>query len=209
MPIKPDREYRTITQNFDLGDEENEFRVSGYASTFDSYVLWTDPETNIDYSERISPQAFDGADMSDVIMQFDHSGRVYARTSNDTLQVYTDDHGLAIKADLSTTQPARDFFTEIKTGLLPQMSFAFTVAQDHYERDTHTRVIDKFKKIYDVSAVSFPANPNTEINASYRDYFNGVIEAEKAERLETEQRIKQEIDKAMKLYEYTKTKGGK
>ena len=208
MPIKPDREYRTITQEFRLSDEENEYRVNGYASTYDTYTLWTDPETGIDFNERISPQAFDGADLSDVIMQFDHQGKVFARTSNNTLTVYADEHGLAVKADLSTTRAAREFFEEIRTGLLPQMSFAFTVAQDHYERDTHTRVIDKFRKIYDVSAVSFPANPNTEIGASYRDYFHGEMEKEQAERLEAEERAKAAIDKAMKLYEYAKVKGG-
>lgn len=208
MPIKNDREYRTIAQDFNLGDEENEYRVSGYASTFDTYTLWHDPDTGIDYQERISPQAFDGADMSDVIMQYDHNGKVFARTSNDTLTLYCDEHGLAVRADLSSTPASREFFQEIKSGLLPQMSFAFTVAQDHYERDTHTRVIDKFRKIYDVSAVSFPANPNTEIGASYRDYFHGEMEKEKAERLEREARAKAEIDKAMKLYEYEKIKGG-
>lgn len=68
------------------------------------------------------------------------------------------------------------------------MSFAFTVAEDHYDKATHTRVIDRIAKVYDVSPVSFPANPSTELSVSTRDYFNGVIEAEKAERLEREKR---------------------
>ena len=66
------------------------------------------------------------------------------------------------------------------------MSFAFTVAEDHYDKATHTRVIDRIAKVFDVSPVSFPANPTTELGVSTRDYFNGVIEAEKAERLERE-----------------------
>ena len=77
---------------------------------------------------------------------------------------------------------------DIKVGNYPKMSFAFTVAKDHYDRATHTRIVDKIAKVFDVSPVSFPANPTTELSVSTRDYFNGVIEAEKAERLEREKR---------------------
>lgn len=79
-------------------------------------------------------------------------------------------------------------YEDIETGNYQQMSFSFVVAEDHFDKDTKTRVIDRIKKVYDISAVSFPANPGTEIGISYRDYFNGVIEAEKAERLEAEKR---------------------
>ena len=71
------------------------------------------------------------------------------------------------------------------------MSFAFTVAEDHYDKATHTRIIDRVAKVFDISPVSFPANPGTELSVSTRDYFNGVIEAEKAERLEREKRERQ------------------
>ena len=73
---------------------------------------------------------------------------------------------------------------EIKAGNYPKMSFAFTVESDHYDRASHTRVIDRIAKVYDISPVSFPANPGTELSA--RDYFDGGSEAEKAERLERE-----------------------
>ena len=66
------------------------------------------------------------------------------------------------------------------------MSFAFTVAEDHYDKATHTRVIDRIAKVFDVSAVSFPANPNTSLSIATRSFFDGVIEGEKAERLERE-----------------------
>ena len=68
------------------------------------------------------------------------------------------------------------------------MSFAFRVADDEYDKETHTRIIKRIAKVFDVSPVSFPANPTTELSVSTRDYFNGVIEAEKAERLEAEKR---------------------
>jgi hypothetical protein len=182
MPIKSDREYRSLVS---FQAQENEpYTVRGYASTFEPYVLLS--FDGVDYSERIDSRAFDNADMSDVIMQYNHEGRVFARQSNGTLELSIDAHGLAVKADLSSTAGSRDLFEEIRTGLTTKMSFAFTVDSDHYEAETHTRVIDRIAKVYDVSAVSIPANPGTDISA--RSYFDGVIEAERAERLEREAR---------------------
>ncbi len=192
MPIKSDREYRSLVS---FQAQENEpYTVRGYASTFEPYVLLS--YDGIDYKERIEPTAFDKADMSDVIMQYNHEGRVFARQSNGTLQLSIDNHGLAIKADLSSTAGSRDLFEEIRTGLTTKMSFAFTVESDHYESETHTRVIDQIAKVYDVSAVSIPANPGTDISA--RSYFDGVIEAERAERLRREAR-EAEIEEIRKL----------
>lgn len=178
------REYRSI----DLLpiEGESEFKVKGYASTFDPYVLFS--QDGIDYSERIEPTAFDEADLSDVVFRVDHIGRVYARSSAGTVEVWHDKHGLGTTADLSKTQAARELFADIEAGNYPKMSFAFTVAKDHFDKATHTRVIDRIAKVFDVSPVSFPANPNTELSVSTRDYFDGVIEAEKAERLEREER---------------------
>ena len=182
--MKDNREYRSM--DLKPFDEEQEYRVSGYASTFDPYVLFT--QDGVDYSERIEPTAFDEADLSDVVFRIDHVGRVYARSSAGTVEVWHDDHGLGMSADLGKTQQARDLFADIEAGNYPKMSFAFTVAEDHYDKATHTRVIDRIAKVFDVSPVSFPANPGTELCVSTRDYFNGVIEAEKAERLEREAR---------------------
>ena len=181
------REYRTMALTIP-DSEENRYTVEGYASTFDPYVLLT--VDGIDYSERIEPTAFDGADLSDVVFRVDHEGSVYARSSAGTVSVWADEHGLATRADLSRTQKARELFADIEAGNYPQMSFAFVVADggDHYDSATHTRVIQRIAKVFDVSPVSFPANPNTELSVSTRDYFDGVIEAEKAERLERERR---------------------
>lgn len=185
--MKTNREYRTMelrlapTEN---ETEEKSYLVEGYASTFEPYVLFTSDGT--DYSERIEPTAFEGADLSDVVFRVDHEGPVYARTSAGTVELWTDEHGLGQKTDLGRTQRARDLFADIEAGNYPQMSFAFTVADEHYDKATHTRVIEKIAKVFDVSAVSFPANPTTELSIATRDYFNGVIEAEKAERLERE-----------------------
>lgn len=189
MPSK-EREYRSMELRIVSTDgNEPSFFVEGYASTFQPYVLMS--VDGVDYSERIEPTAFDGADLSDVVFRVDHAGRVYARTSAGTVQLWTDKHGLAQRTDLSKTQAARELFADIEAGNYPKMSFAFTVAEDHFDQATHTRVIDRIAKVYDVSPVVFPANPTTELSVSTRDYFNGVIEAERAERLEAERRERQ------------------
>ena len=180
MPVKNDREYRAA-QPFEARDEE--MIVEGYASTFEPYVLWR--EGDVEVREQIDPHAFDNADMTDVIMQYDHEGRVFARQSNGTLQLSVDDHGLKIRADLSKTEGARQLYEDIKSGMITQMSFAFSIADDEYDKKQHLRSIRSVRRVYDVSAVSIPANPGTEIAA--RSYFDGVIEAERAERLAAEE----------------------
>ena len=183
--MKPNREYRTMELRIQQPESEApSFMVEGYASTFSPYVLASIDGT--DYSERIEPTAFDDADLSDVVFRVDHEGPVYARTSAGSVELWTDEHGLGQRTDLGGTQRARDLFDDIAAGNYPQMSFAFSVAEDHYDKATHTRIIDRIAKVYDVSAVSFPANPTTELSVATRDYLNGVTEAEKAERLERE-----------------------
>ena len=160
---------------------DTDYYVEGYATTFDDpYVLWE--YDGVQYKEVIDHHALDGADLSDVIMQYDHGGRVFARTGkSNTLLIEPQEHGLFMAADLSKTEQARSMHEDIAAGLVTKMSWAFTVQEDSYDRDTHTRRILKIRKVYDVSAVSFPANPSTDISA--RSWLDGVIEAEKAERL--------------------------
>lgn len=186
--MNDNREYRNMELRIvpRQEGEEPSFFVEGYASTFEPYVLMT--KDGVDYSERIEPTAFEGADLSDVVFRVDHVGRVYARTSAGTVELWTDEHGLAQRTNLGMTAAAREVYADIAAGNYPKMSFAFTVAEDHYDKATHTRIIDRIAKVYDVSPVVFPANPTTELSVSTRDYFNGVIEAEQAERLAAEER---------------------
>ena len=181
MPSNDNREYRS----FDLTPSQGqEYIVEGYASTFAPYVLWE--EDGVQYMERIDPHAFDECDMSDVVYRVDHTGPVYARTSNGSLTTGPDNHGLAFRADLSRTASGRAHHEDVKAGLYPKASFCFTVREDSYDRETHTRTVKKIAKLYDVSPVSFPANPGTDVSA--RACLDGVIQAEKAERLEAERR---------------------
>ena len=150
-------------------DAERQYIVEGYATTFDSpYLLWTDQMTGTEYREIISRAALEGADMSDVLMLYNHGGRVLARTGNGSLSLAPDEHGLRIRADLSLTQAARDMYADISSGLITQMSWAFDVKVSEYDRETHTDKILRIGKVYDVSAVACPANEQTEISARAR-----------------------------------------
>ena len=179
-----DREYRSMDMTI-LEGEEKKYMVEGYASTFEPYTLWT-TEDGVEIKEQISPDAFAETDFSDVVFRIDHEGPVFARTSNGLVSLGVDEHGLKTRIDLSKTEKARGIFEDIAAGMYPQMSFAFTVEREAWDRETHTRHVEKIGKLYDVSAVSFPANPGTEIGVSLRDRINGEIEAETAERLEAE-----------------------
>ena len=122
------------------------------------------------------------------------------------MKVGFDEHGLFDEADLSKTAKARGLFEDIAAGNYPKQSFAFIVKEDEFDRKTRTRTIKKISKVFDVSPVSFPANPTTELDIATRDYFNGVIEMEKAERLESEKRekAKQLLELKLKMIERTK-----
>ncbi len=182
MPIKQNREYRNIEQPFDVNPAkkriQSDYYIEGFATTFDKpYLLYE--FDGVKYYEVIDRHALDEADMSDVIMQYDHSGRVRARTSNGTLGLEPVDYGLFTYADLSQSSAAKELYEDIKSGLVTKMSWAFTIADDEYDKATHTRIIKKVKKVYDVSAVSIPANDATEISA--RSFVDGVIERERQE----------------------------
>lgn len=196
MAIRDNREYRNIPM-FEVraaGEgEEKSYSVEGYASTFEPYVLWE--YDGVKYYEQIDPRAFDECDMSDVIFCKDHEGTVFARTKNKTIDLSVDEHGLKCKVDLSKTTAAREMYEEIDAEMYTQMSFAFTVEEDSYNNETHTRTILKIKKLYDVSAVSFPANPGTDISVATRTRLDGFIEEERAERLAEEERKKEAIAK--------------
>ena len=196
--MSKEREYRNMTFEVRKDGAEPSFLVEGYASTFEPYkLIEIDGE---DYNERIEPTAFYEADMSDVVYRIDHEGRVFARSSAGTIKLDIDERGLHHITDLSKTSGAREHFEDIEAGLYPQMSFAFTVGEDHYDAESRTRIIDRIDKVFDISAVSFPANPNTEIHV--RDYFNGEIEAVKAaeaERQKAEEERRSDLERRKNL----------
>lgn len=195
------RSYRNM-ESFEIRAAEPEAKqVEGYATVFDvryelfSYDNWNGYRVHV--MEEVDRNAFAECDMSDTIMQYNHEGRVFARVSNDTLTVRPDTRGLFVSADLGGTELGRQLYEEIKGGYTNKMSFGFTVAKDERteQRDdenkeiTVIRKILKISRLWDVSAVSIPANDATDISA--RSYCDGVIEELKQELLRAEAREKQ------------------
>lgn len=191
MPAKNDREYRA----FEVRADEEKKAVQGYATTFNqAYTLYSDNEYEV--REIINENAFDECDVSDVIMQYNHEGRVFARNTNGTLTLTIDKpNGLLINADLGGTELGAQVYEEIKGGYTDKMSMGFKVdrSADVWTRETidgreiETREINKISKLYDVSAVSIPANGNTSIEAvSVRALVDGVIDELRAERLKAD-----------------------
>lgn len=199
------RSYRNMV-NFEVREaDEGDMIAEGYATTFDepyelfSYDNWNGYRVHV--LEQVAREAFDDTDMSDTIMQYNHEGRVFARVSNQTLKLRTDSHGLHVEADLSGTEIGRQLYEEIKGGYTNRMSFGFTVSKDSRteERDdenkeiTVLRTITGISRLWDVSAVSIPANDGTAISA--RSWCDGVIAelTEEFRKAEEKERQKQRI----------------
>lgn len=199
------RQYRRNDAHPELSAVENseEKRVVGHACTFNEpYMLYRNKSGSVEVWEQIDPAAFSQCDMSDVIMQFDHSGRVLARTRNGTLKLTPDSTGLAVEADLTRSALGPGVYEDIKNGILDRMSFGFSVRADKREETTNEfgnikllRTITDVGKLFDVSVVSIPANDGTDISA--RSYCDGVIAELEAERLEVQK--KERRKKALKL----------
>lgn len=212
MPAKPhERQYRSLLTPLapvSAGAEkrfDTDYYVEGYASTFnDPYMLYKDFD-GIEVWEVIDPDAFADADMSDVIYLYDHEGRVFARQSNGTLVVEPQLHGLFVAADLGSTSSSRSIYEDIAAGLITRMSWAFDPDWDSieeiYDEDEHkfTSIIHRVRKVYDVSCVSLPADPNTEISA--RSCFDGAIKRIEAERLQSALEAKRAIELRRKRME--------
>ena len=206
MQKTSEREYRDfVLAVMEQAEEEQEQKmmVEGYASVFNHpYTLYEDDEFVI--QEQVDAKAFDETDMSDVIFQYNHEGRVFARTKNNTLSVIPDEKGLAILADLGGTDIGQQLYQEIRGGYTTQMSYGYTVDGSKWEdselddgRILSLRTITRVKKVYDVSAVSIPANDATSI--SVRDLSDGVIEKIKAERLKALELERRKLQMKIKL----------
>ena len=179
------RDYREVHK--ELEPKEN-YTVEGYCALWEPYILLE--VDNVPYYEQIHKEALDEADMSDIIFQLNHEHRVFARVSNNTLEVTTDNKGIYIKADLSSKEDSRSIYEDIEKGLLNKQSWAFTVAEEYFDKETRTRHITKIKKVYDCSVVALASNTDTNIKVSSKEersranYIDGVINIEKTEKNE-------------------------
>ena len=160
-----------------MESNSEELYVEGYAAVFDSPTVLFEMN-GVEYKEQICKGAFDNCNMTDVIFNYNHSGKVMARTRNKTLELNIDDKGLFIRARLDGTEEGRTLYEEIKGGYIDRMSFAFTVNEESYDKAEHQWNVRGIKRLYDVSAVSIPAYDDTSISARK----NFILEAEAQEK---------------------------
>lgn len=184
------KEIRKLDMQFRTEDtNDGKMEIKGYAVVFNS------PETYWGYTEVISPRALDEADMSDVVLRYNHndSFMVLARTRNNSLKLSTDDTGLMIDATLQDDiTEHRDIFNAIKSQLIDKQSFAFTVEEDEYDYDTDTRTITKIGKLFDVSVVDQPFYNGTDVSVARKET-NDFLE--RREELRKEHELKMQEDK--------------
>ena len=180
------KEIRKLDMQFRAeNSEDGKMEIKGYAAVFNS------PET-YGYTEVISDRAFDDADMSDVVLRYNHndSFMVLARTRNHSLDLNVDEKGLFIDATLQDDiTDHKNIFNAIKSGLIDKQSFAFVVDEDEYDYDTDTRTITKIGKVYDVSVVDQPFYNATDVSVA-RDLDNNEFLTKRDElRKEHEEKI--------------------
>lgn len=176
--ISSEKCYRSASWEAEQGE-----KISGYALVFNQRtVLFKDPETGLEYGEQIDRHALDSANMSDVVLKYNHTGRVLARTRNNSLVLSVDDHGLKIVADMSGSDEALSILKDIRSGLLDKMSFAFTTAPNGatWDTATRTRTVTHIDRVFDVSVVDLPAYEQTEVSA--RSLFTPFAEQERRVR---------------------------
>lgn len=160
------------------------------------------------YDEIIADGALDGTDLRDVRFLINHNtdmiplARSRNNNANSTMQLQViPSAGMAIRVDLDTDNntDARSLYSAVNRGDISGMSFMFVVAEDKWDdidTDHPTRTILKFAKVFEVSAVTFPAYEATSIQArglaDALDSAKASLDSVKAERREIE-RKKQKI----------------
>lgn len=193
MPYKPkEREYRNLASFDTPASDNDELIVRGMPIVFNVPTVICEFD-GVEYKEVIASGALDDCDMSDFILNRNHGendATVYARTRNDSLTYRIVPQGLEIEGHLDKEDERHcNLYRDIEKKRVDKMSFSFVVREDSYDSETRTRTILKIKKLYDVSAVDFPAYNDTSITTA-RDFFS--VEHER-ELKELEERRRRQI----------------
>jgi uncharacterized protein len=145
-------------------DDGSESRtIRGYAAKFNK-----DSENLGRFIERIAPGAFDDVLNDDVVALFNHDPNIPLSRTGAGLKIGTDDVGLYYEFDAPHTTAGNDLLANVRSGVIKQSSFAFTVKEDKWlERKGQPtlRTIVKAERLYDVSPVTYPAYPDTTVAA--------------------------------------------
>ncbi|WP_314663553.1 HK97 family phage prohead protease [uncultured Selenomonas sp.] len=169
--------------------------IDGYAAVFNAATfLYT--FDGIEYWETVDAGAFDGADLSNVVLRYNHSDNfsILARTSNDTLRLNVDDRGLHIEADIAVTSQGKDIYELIRRKDITKMSYGYIVEKDYIEKVSETkyiRHISKIRKVVDVSVVDLPAYNDTDVEVIKRsvDCFNEEILKSMRKKIELKSKL--------------------
>lgn len=137
--------------------------IEGYAAVFET------PTDMGNYLEEIASGAFDGADDKDVVALFNHDANYpLARTSNGTLELSSDARGLFYRFEAPDTTFGNDLLKMVRSGLISQSSFAFTIRKDNWMQEAGMkpkRRIEQVDMLFDVSPVTYPAYKETSVTA--------------------------------------------
>lgn len=192
---RQERRFEFVTRALEPEGQEGQKKlyVEGYAARFNSPTVLFEYGGQ-EYREQIDKAAFDEADLSDVIMNYNHGGKVVARTRNNTLELKVDDTGLFIRARLDGTEEGRRLYDEIAGGYIDRMSFAFTVQEESFDQSALMWTVRKVKRLYDVSAVDIPAYDDTSIAAR-----RASVEAAQKEKQAALDRAKRKLALKCKL----------
>lgn len=151
-------------------DEKHGHMLTGMPIVFDA-------TTDLGFFfERIAPGALDAADLRDVKFLVNHNidmiplARSRRNNENSTMQLMIGSAGMDIRVDLDTENnaDARALYSSVERGDISGMSFMFTVDRDEWQdldSDKPTRIIKGISRVYEVSAVTFPAYEQTSITA--------------------------------------------
>lgn len=169
--------------------------IAGYAAKFE---CWSDPIMGW-FREKIARGAFDGCDMQDVIMCFNHNtDSILARTTSGTLRLEVDDVGLRFAFEAPNTTSGSDMLELVRRGDVSKCSFRFGVEQDEWRYADEQnglamdeRTILRFSRVVDVSLVVFPAYPETEASVRHleerkADYLRSLRDDTPAEETSAE-----------------------
>jgi uncharacterized protein len=163
MDRKKERRFTGTCELRAIAAEGDGKRIAGHAAVFNSLSeeIWG-------FREKIAPGAFKEAlGKSDIRALLNHDPNyVLGRTKNGSLRAWEDETGLAVEIDPPSTRWADDLLVSIGRGDISQMSFAFRVGEDEWETvdGVDHRTILSFDEIFDVSPVTYPAYPETDVS---------------------------------------------
>lgn len=176
--------------------ENTKQTIEGYATIFNSETLLYSM-SGIDFYETVDTGAFDGTELSNVVLRYNHSDNyaILARTSNNTLRLSVNEIGLKIEADIAKTTQGKDIYELIKRKDISKMSYGYIVEKDYTEKVSerkYVRHISKIKKLIDVSVVDIPAYDETNVKIMQRSF----------ESLEKEIALRKSIEIKAKIAQY-------